>query len=54
MKPTLDQKRNAVYQYLCTQDRSFLASFAVALMYNDDIEDEYKKLPREFKVKITK
>lgn len=48
---TRDQKRSAIYAYYMTQDKSTLCSLILSLLYPNDIDVEYRHLPKEFKVK---
>jgi hypothetical protein len=51
MKPTLEQKRKAVYEWHMNQDKQYLCSKILALFYKADLEQEYRDLPKEYKVK---
>ena len=49
-KISMDEKRSAVYDYHCTLSKMELASKIISLMYEKDIKNEYKQLPKRFKV----
>jgi hypothetical protein len=50
-KVTFDEKRKAVYDWHMKQDKSYLCSKIMALFYNKDLEQEYKELPNDCKLK---
>ena len=46
---TLDEKRNKIFDYYLTRDKNYLCSFIMSLFTPEDIKEEYKRLPKNFK-----